>query len=125
MIIFRQEDCEVNNKVVMTTGNLIINDQVFKVASGGWGNGPIPSGLYKVEAAIRLPDTDKNATYRGEKFPWYARLTPLFKTDRDGLLIHPKGKYIGTLGCIEVWERELELFELLSELKGDCTLKVI
>jgi len=125
MIIYRQEDCEVNNNVVMTTGNLIINGKMFQCNSGGWGNGPLPAGLYQVDAAIRIPDIAKNAAYKRTEFPWYARLTPLFKTSRDGLLIHPDGNVKGSLGCVAITENDKELFELLSILKGKCTLKVI
>lgn len=131
MIIYRQEDVVlVNGNTPMTTGNLIINGESFKAASGGWdtkhqGFGPILAGLYEVTPATRLPDTPENQLYRGEAFPWYARLTPKFPTTHTGYLIHPKGRFKGTLGCIEVWDREPHLFEVLANLKGSCTLKVI
>ena len=131
MLIYRQEDVQlVNGGVPMSTGVLCIDGQMFKVASGGWdqkkqGLGPILVGLYNVSPAIRLADTPENQTYRGEQFPWYARLTPKFYTSHTGYLIHPKGKWEGTLGCIEVWENELVLFDLLANLKGSNILKVI
>ena len=130
MIIFRQEDVSINidahgNKIPLVTGNILISGKIFKGATGGWGNGPLPAGLYKVEKAIKLADTPENALYKGDKFPWYARITPLFNTSRNGLLFHPKGKYVGTLGCIETWERDEELFNLLTKIDIDCKLKVI
>jgi len=134
MMFYRQEDVAIQidshkDKVPMTTGNLLINGQIFKCASGGWGDGigysgPIVAGIYAVSPAIRLPDIAKNQAYRGEKFPWFSRLTPLFKTAHTGYLIHPKGKYLGTFGCIEASERDVELFEILSKIKSE-TLKVI
>jgi hypothetical protein len=130
MIIYRQEDVTINkdskgNNVPMTSGNLIVNGQLFKVNSGGWGNGPLPSGLYLVDPAIRLPDTEKNAAYRGATFPWFARLFPQFTTSRDGFLIHPKGRFLGTLGCIEyALDDDEVLFAVLERLVGE-KLKVI
>lgn len=125
MLVFRIEDVKVNNRKTLAIGNLIVNGKIFKGASGGWGNGALPCGLYDVQKSVKLPDIKENEAYKRTEFPWYARLTPLFRTERTGLLIHPDGNILGSLGCIAISENDSELFKMLTNLSGKCTLKVI
>lgn len=48
----------------------------------------------------------KTEAYTGKEFPWVAKLTPQFNTDRTGLLIHPDGNKEGTRGCIGISKKE-------------------
>jgi len=82
-----------------------IGEQIFdyEAVSGGWGNGPLETGLYNITSLIRPADMykreDKNA-YSLFGVGWFASLTPLFQTSRTVLGVHPDGNVPGTLGCI-------------------------
>lgn len=81
--------------------------------SGGWGNGPLPTGDYIVNSITPPSDISKlenKDAYSLWEYGFFALLNPTFKTDRTALGIHPDGGlyknkkgefgYIGTLGCI-------------------------
>jgi len=54
----------------------------------------------------------------GKKFPWIAKLTPQFETDRTKLLIHPDGNKNGTRGCIGISKKEddVEVYSSIIDL---------
>lgn len=123
MIIFRVEDVTIQNRKTLAIGNLIINGQVFKSVSGGWGKGALPIGIYTLSSAHKLP-VNGNVAYQREGFPWVASLLPLFDTDRTDLAIHPDGNVPGSLGCVVIQGDDLKAFSLLSNLVNQ-QLKVI
>jgi len=87
--------------------------------SGKYGKGALPKGVYKIDTCYKLkPIKGKTEAYTGNEFPWVAKLTPQFKTDRTGLLIHPDGNKEGTRGCIGISKKEndVEVYEAITNL---------
>lgn len=98
-------------KVDIAEGTFYILDQEYKANSGGWGNGAIEPGYYKV-GKLFMPQeinvmNNRNA-YSLFGFGWALGIEPLFKTDRTELMIHPDGGVKGTLGCIGIKFNSLE-----------------
>lgn len=88
-------------------GNLCIGVHHWECISGAYGNGALPKGEYKIDKCYKLkPTKNKTEAYTGKNFPWVAKLTPQFETDRTGLLIHPDGNKEGTRGCIGILKKE-------------------
>lgn len=90
---------------------------VFKANSGGYGNGCLEHGVYKIESAKLLPEGDEWAPYKREDKPWWAPITPLFKTKRTSLGIHPDGGVPGTLGCLGLLENDMLFYKILLDTK--------
>ena len=100
-------------------GNLCIGEQQWQCISGKYGKGPLPSGMYRIKDCYKLkPVKGETEAYTGKEFPWVARLTPQFKTDRTGLLIHPDGNKEGTRGCIGISKKEndVEVYNAITNL---------
>lgn len=74
--------------------------QFWRSLSGAWGKGMLPTGEYIIGPVRTLPDTKKNNSFKGKGVPWFAPITPKFKTDRTELGIHPDGGIDGTSGCL-------------------------
>lgn len=85
-----------------------------KARSGGWGNGPAPEGVYKVEAARVVSGTG----FKGTVTSWFASIVPKFTTSRTELGIHPDGGVPGTLGCIGVLENDSLVYAILRGCSG-------
>lgn len=80
---------------------------MWQCTSGGYGKGPLPKGMYIIDKCYTLKAIKgKTEAYTGKEFPWVAKLTPQFNTDRTGLLIHPDGNKEGTRGCIGISKKE-------------------
>ena len=128
MILCRFDDVQVNTAMVtFATGWIQIDDIKFKVISGGGGKGVLPIGLYKLGSARILSETTPNySAYLGVSKAWFVGITPLFKTDRTELGIHPDGNVLGTAGCIGIYKLEQDdlCFAILSKKSGD-TVKVV
>ena len=91
----------------------------FSINSGGWGRRPIDAGDWIVSEMFQQPIgkyvPDSLAPYKGSQFIWYARLTPKFKTDQVGILIHPDNGITGTMGCIGIpLDQEQEVLKYLN-----------
>lgn len=79
----------------------------------------MPKGKYIIDKCYKLkPIKGKTESYTGKDFPWLARLTPQFETDRTSLLIHPDGNLQGTRGCIGISkiENDIEVYNSIAEL---------
>ena len=75
--------------------------------------------MYKIEDCYKLkPFKRETEAYLGKEYPWVAKLTPQFKTDRTGLLIHPDGNKEGTMGCIGISKKEddVEVYNSITDL---------
>jgi hypothetical protein len=107
---------------------LCIGDQQWECISGKYGNGALPKGMYKITDCYKLkPIKGKTESYTGIEFPWIAKLTPSFKTDRKSLLIHPDGNLEGTRGCIGICKKEndVEIYNfIINELKNKKELNL-
>ena len=103
-----------------TSGNLILFDEkesdIFCACSGGWGKGALPFGRYNIDRCYALRDNGKVEAYKREGLPWVAKLSPLFETDRSGLLIHPDGNIPGTRGCIGILQNDMACFKTLCNM---------
>ena len=107
------------NRSSFVEGHIIVshNDRlryVFKANSGGYGNGCLEHGVYRIDSVKLLPEEDKWGPYKGEGKPWWAPITPLFKTKRTSLGIHPDGGVPGTLGCLGLLENDMLFYKVLS-----------
>lgn len=97
-------------------------DQVplkWECISGTYGLGALPQGDYTIDKCYKLKEVEgKTEPYQGVSYPWVATLTPQFDTDRTGLLIHPDGNKIGTLGCIGICKNEddTEVYDAITQL---------
>jgi hypothetical protein len=81
----------------------------FPADSGGWGNGPLPTGEYKCSPARPLPADSPDGLGS-----WIMGIEPLFITSRYNLAIHKDGGVPGTLGCIGITKDDLVCYELLK-----------
>lgn len=94
--------------------------------SGPWGKGKAPPGVYIIHRALAITPGGKNAAFTDPKgLAWFARLIPLFETERSGFGIHPDGNVPGTLGCVGVRGDTGDLFDYLSEPLADARLLVV
>ena len=118
----------------MASGSLCVNTQfsetlVFDALSGPYGLGALPEGRYTIQKPYKLSDNGQVDAYMGEFYAWVAPLTPEFKTERDGLLIHPDGNMKGTKGCIGIVKDDhdcyIALCDLFLDLNSKITLEVI
>lgn len=91
--------------------------------SGGWGKGNLPLGIYDILHAYKLEDIPSNEAYKGEGYPWFMPIKPLFKTDRTELGIHGKGLFPGTLGCLELVRHDISFFETVGGLVNSGSLR--
>lgn len=83
----------------------------YDAVSGGFGNGPIPNGIYEVE--IRKVVLDPTGSGFKDKITgksWFIPVTPSFSTSRNGLGIHPDGSPKGTKGCIGLQGQDADKF---------------
>jgi hypothetical protein len=105
-------------------GNLL---NQWDALSGGWGNGAMWPGEYEITELERLDDVPQNEAYKGEGFPWRARLQePSYilaglrctkcgkQTGRDGFFIHPDGNFPGSLGCDMPKKNDMDLFNKIA-----------
>jgi len=98
-------------------GILSFNDKQYDVVTGGFGKGPLPSGVYQVNKPYKMkPEKGKTEAFQRTDFPWVSKLNPLFETDRSGLYIHPDGNLPGTQGCIGILEDDTQCFYDLNNL---------
>lgn len=71
----------------------------FTGVSGPYGNKCLPDGAYLLQSIV---DTREDGMGCNGDLGWKVRLLPTFATQRSGLLIHPDGGVLGTLGCIGI-----------------------
>ena len=126
---------DISNKIdKKVDGKLMILDWnrhdflAYNTCSGGYGNGYLPSGEYKINVCTSLEDVSENAPYKKELIPWFVPLEPMFKTERTGLGIHPDGNVPGSLGCIAITKGDMNCFKaikILLKKKGSLCLKVV
>ncbi len=109
-----------DNGFYKSFGNLTCLGGIYRAVSGG-GNtkGTIPLGLYDIKFVSALSDTDNNAPYKKEGFPWIARLAPLGYCERTGLAIHPDGNVPGTAGCLGILNKDIELYNVSKSIVKD------
>lgn len=91
----------------------------WKCISGTYGLGALPQGEYTIDKCYKLKEIKgKTEAYQGVAYPWVAKLTPQFETDRTGLLIHPDGNKKGTRGCIGICktENDTEVYNIITQL---------
>lgn len=75
------------------------------------------------------PIKGKTEAYTGKGYPWIAKISPQFETNRTNLLMHPDGNKKGTRGCIGISknENDIEVYNLITNLmksKKELTLYV-
>ena len=109
----------LNLELLKTFKDTPPNKSYKAVSGGGSTNGTLPIGLYKISLVTALADTKNNVPYKGEGFPWFARLDALGNCTRTGLAIHPDGNLPGTAGCLGVLENDIELYENLKSVYVD------
>jgi hypothetical protein len=99
---------------------LILNDEggysSYPCVSGPWGKGYLPLGNYSLDKCYFMKDDGTVDAFKREDKPWVAKLTPLFETDRTGLLIHPDGNVPGSLGCAAITDRDMTAQSEIEEL---------
>jgi len=117
-VIMKNTDSRfLGRRIIVTQGILEIKGEFIPALSGGWGKGTIPHGEYLVQMPVKLKDEKQNNSYRGEDFPWIARLEPQFyMPDRNGFAIHPDGGVKGTMGCISPINNDMHVYFTLLEL---------
>lgn len=105
---------EVNGILTINNGK----DNVFQypARSGGWGNGPLPCGLYKLTG---YSDQTGDA-YSQFGVGWFASIEPQFATDRTALGIHPDGNVEGSLGCLVIPFKNLDDNIRCRNMIRDC-----
>ena len=112
-VLFNVQDTFTNAKL----GFLCIGQNKYSCVSGKYGLGALPKGQYKINKCYKLkPVKGKTEPYTGLEFPWVAKLTPQFQTNRSKLLIHPDGGVEGTRGCIGIRNKDVQAFEEISLL---------
>lgn len=90
--------------------------------SGGWGNGPLPPGRYRIGATtpVYLQDTNFTAMRDRNGFAWKTELSDTMLRSR--LRVHPDGSVRGTLGCIGIDIKHhpdtRTVYEALNKSKG-------
>lgn len=98
-------------------GFLCIDKNQYACVSGKHGLGALPKGVYTIDKCYKLKAINgKTEPYTGKEFPWVAKLTPQFKTNRSKLLIHPDGGVEGTRGCIGIKNKDVQAYEQISNL---------
>jgi len=111
--LFNVKSTSANAKL----GFLCIGQNKYICVSGKYGLGALPKGMYKINKCYKLkPIKGKTEPYTGKEFPWVAKLTPQFKTNRSKLLIHPDGGVEGTRGCIGIKNRDSQAFNQITNL---------
>jgi hypothetical protein len=111
--LFNVKSTSANAKL----GFLCIGQNKYICVSGKYGLGALPKGMYKINKCYKLkPIKGKTEPYTGKEFPWVAKLTPQFKTNRSKLLIHPDGGVEGTRGCIGIKNKDKQAYEQISNL---------
>jgi hypothetical protein len=112
-LLFDVKDTFANAKL----GFLCIESNKYSCVSGKYGLGALPKGMYIIDKCYKLKAIKgKTESYTGTDFPWVAKLTPQFKTDRTGLLIHPDGGVEGTRGCIGIKNKDVKAYEQITKL---------
>jgi len=111
----------LDNKSSFIEGSIIVFHDgrlrhVFKANSGGYGNGCFEHGVYRIKSVKLLPEEDKWSPYKRDGKPWWAPITPLFKTKRTSLGAHPDGGVPGTLGCLGLLEDDMLFYKVLSDI---------
>ena len=92
----------------------------WPAVTGPYGKGPAPVGRYQIHPAVAIstkPKKNKSFT-DSEGLAWFAKLEPLFETERTSLGIHPDGGVPGTEGCIGIKGSTKGLFDLLAKAKN-------
>jgi hypothetical protein len=115
-----QNDLAKGTIYLLTSDERIIMQ--YECYSGGWGDGPLELGEYKVISLMKDEELKKMNTYNSYSlfdFGWFARLEPKFETKRTDLGMHPDGNIIGSLGCpvipFENLEDNKKMFELIED----------
>ena len=94
--------------IILSVSNqsLIMNGKLYHAISGPFGRGTLPSGEYIMGdlCVLNSEDCDEGFVFRNKlkDLAFWIKLTPNFKTDRDGLGIHPDGNTKGALGCVGI-----------------------
>lgn len=108
-------------QATMSQGIFYIKDSdgsiVFEhpAKSGGWGKGTLPTGDYK--AVWYTEKTEPAFTQHG--IGWLVSLVPQFETDRTELAIHPDGNVEGSLGCIVMDFKDVNINVLCRNMLRD------
>ena len=100
---------------VWTAGKIALQ---FPICSGGHGNGYLDLGTYSIRGLIspeKIAKMPNPKPYQTDGYGFAAPMTPLFKTNRTGIWMHPDGNIPGSLGCI-VWTMPLEFNKDLYQL---------
>lgn len=113
-----------SDKAVYIEGDLLVLDEdeviaTFRANSGGFGNGCLKHGMYKIQYTQALADDGTRNSFKKEGKPWWASLTAMFKDDREALGLHADGGIRGSLGCLVVMERDIEFFGILASIIKD------
>lgn len=97
----------------------------FYTISGGWGNGPLPFGLYRAENIRILEDIEKNFPFKKEGFPWFMNLQPQFSTERKDLGLHADGNVPGSEGCAVITQRDIAFYCIIKGILSQLAIKYI
>jgi hypothetical protein len=124
---------DIVNHNTFTMGYVTIGLNNFPARSGGiysgdLNPGTIRHGLYKLYDLQQFPDINlRDKAIKDYSIPWIIRLMPLFNILNKGLILHSKKLPIGMTGCLSIYERESEFYELLSKImkEFEVTLNVL
>jgi hypothetical protein len=87
----------------LKTGTITINDRSYTFRSGGYGNGNLPPGEYRVTPHMwNRTDSSYSVDGVGYTFALNDVYDPRVRATRTLLRIHPDGGVPGTLGCIGI-----------------------
>ena len=109
--------------VEVSEGLTWLDGEAFKTISGGGGKGPLPFGEYNITSSYTIRPSHPNyAAYLREGVAFFALLTPLFKSDRTDIGVHPDGGVPGTKGCLGLIEKPLRAYRILSAIPKEGVL---
>lgn len=87
----------------MKTGTITINGHGYPFRSGGYGNGNLPPGTYRVTPHMwSRSDASMSVGGVGYSFALNDAFDPRLRVRRTLLRIHPDGGVVGTEGCIGI-----------------------
>jgi len=114
---------EVSNKGArnqMTSGKITINGRTYTYRSGGFGNGNLPNGDYKVTPHMWSRNT-KGMVVDGVGFSFALsdKFDPRTGATRSLLRIHPDGSPAGTQGCIGIVGNGDVQRQFLADMKAE------
>ena len=118
-LTFHPDQVAIVNNASQCIGELILRyntcDVLFwQMVSGGHGWGCMPHGIGEITKAEALQDVPKNAPFKKEGFPWWAKITFLFRTRRTSIGLHGDGGGEGTRGCGGIIRNDIALFNSLE-----------